>query len=399
MILEDIASKEKWDEFLAYKMEKDFVPQKEKKELEEFIQKKEYVDICAQIANETYSFSIPQKHLISKGHSGKKRTVYTFSKNEMMALKLLSYLLYDYDYLFAPNLYSFRKNSSVKTAIRNISNIKNISKMHGYKVDISNYFNSIDTSILIAHLQYDITDQKLLNLFVSLLQSNVATYHGELLTEQKGVMAGTPISAFLANYYIKEMDEYFWNQPVVYARYADDIILFCHNEEELKKHQQMLMQFLEKYHLKVNHEKEYFFAPTDEWEFLGFSFHEKTIDLSKNSLRKIKGKIRRSARGIRRWMLKKNSTPEIALKAMNRKYNRKFFGKAEKEELSWKYWFFPTITTAESLKIIDQYLQEQERYLVTGKHNKKNYEKVPYDMLKKCGYRSLVNEYYAQNSK
>ena len=93
-------------------------------------------------------------------------------------------------------------------------------------------------------------------------------------------------------------------------------------------------------------------------------------------------------------MLKKNSTPEIALKAMNRKYNRKFYGKAQKEELSWKYWFFPTITTADSLKIIDQYLQEQERYLVTGKHNQKNYAKVPYEMLKACGYKSLVNEYY-----
>ena len=30
----------------------------------------------------------------------------------------------DYDTLFSPNLYSFRKNSSVKTAIHNISNIK-----------------------------------------------------------------------------------------------------------------------------------------------------------------------------------------------------------------------------------------------------------------------------------
>ena len=226
MVLEDIAKKEKWNEFLAYKMEKEFVPRKEKKELEEFIQNEEYAEICAQIANQTYSFSIPEKHLISKGHSGKKRTVYTFSKKEMMALKLLSYLLYDYDDLFSPNLYSFRKNSSVKTAIRNISNIKNISKMYGYKVDISNYFNSIDTSILMTHLQRDIADKKLLKLFDSLLQSDEATYHGKLLTEQKGVMAGTPISAFLANYYIKEIDEYFWNQNVVYARYADDIICF-----------------------------------------------------------------------------------------------------------------------------------------------------------------------------
>ena len=93
-------------------------------------------------------------------------------------------------------------------------------------------------------------------------------------------------------------------------------------------------------------------------------------------------------------MIKKNSTPQIALKAMNRKYNNKFFGKQEKEELSWKYWFFPTITTAESLKIIDNYMQEQERYIVTGKHNKRNYKIVPYSLLKDCNYKSLVNEYY-----
>ncbi len=399
MVLEDIAKKEKWEEFVAYKQGKEFVPAKEKNKLESFVKNQEYVDICTKIANETYLFSIPQKHLISKGHSGKKRTVYTFQENEMMALKLLSYLLYDYDDMFSPNLYSFRKNSSVKTAIRNISNIKNINKMYGYKVDISNYFNSIDTSLLLQNLRKDIQDQKLLSLFEKLLKSDVAEYRGELLTEQKGVMAGTPISAFLANYYIKEIDEYFWNQNVVYARYADDIILFCSKEDELKKHQQTLAKFFQKYHLSVNPDKEYFFKPTDEWEFLGFSFHEKEIDLSQNSLRKIKGKIRRSARGIRRWMLKKNSTPEIALKAMNRKYNRKFYGKAEKEELSWKYWFFPTITTADSLKIIDQYLQEQERFLVTGKHNQKNYEKVPYEMLKKYGYKSLVNEYYRSKSK
>ena len=93
-------------------------------------------------------------------------------------------------------------------------------------------------------------------------------------------------------------------------------------------------------------------------------------------------------------MIKKDASYQVALKAMNRKYNRKFFGKQDKEELSWKYWFFPTINTSDSLKIIDNYMQEQERYLVTGKHNKKNYKIVPYELLKECNYRSLVHEYY-----
>ena len=78
---------------------------------------------------------------------------------------------------------------------------------------------------------------------------------------------------------------------------------------------------------------------------------------------------------------------------MNKKYNKKFYGK-ENDELSWKYYFFPLINTTESLHEIDLYMQQWQRYIVTGVHNKKNLEKVPYEFLKRCKYRSLVHEYY-----
>ena len=32
--------------------------------------------------------------------------------------------------------------------------------------------------------------------------------------------------------------------------------------------------------------------------------------------------------------------------------------------------------------------------MVTGAHNKKNFKKVPYELLKKGKYKSLVHEYY-----
>ena len=394
MLKEYLLDNSKWNEFLNYKLSKDFVPKKEKEIFEDFIINKKYEAVCAGILDGTYSFSTPKKHLISKGHSKKKRAVYTFSNDEMLVLKYISYLLYEYDDLFSPNLYSFRNSRGVKNAIRDISNIKTIHKMYGYKVDISNYFNSIDIDILLDNLKTDIKDEMLFSLFESILKNDSVIYNDEIIHEKKGVMAGTPISAFLANYYIKEIDEFFWNQKLVYCRYADDIILFCQNKDELISFKQKLLAYFDKYNLSINSDKEYFFEPDDKWEFLGFSFYGNKIDLSDNTIRKIKGKIRRSARGIRRWMIKKDASYQVALKAMNRKYNRKFFGKQDKEELSWKYWFFPTINTSDSLKIIDNYMQEQERYLVTGKHNKRNYKIVPYELLKECNYKSLVHEYY-----
>ena len=242
MLASDLVNDLKWDEFLEYKSSKDFVSKKEKEVFLNFILNKKYKVICNQIATGTYSFSVPKKHSISKGSSSKKRIVYTFTDDEMIILKYISYLLYEYDYVFSPNLYSFRKNSSVKNAIRNIYNIRNINKMYGYKVDISNYFNSIDVDILLDNLKKDINDSLLYSLLASLLKNEYVEYNGKKIKEQKGVMAGTPISAFLANYYIKEIDEYFWNKKLVYCRYADDIIMFCNDKNELISYQEKLKE-------------------------------------------------------------------------------------------------------------------------------------------------------------
>ena len=394
MLKKDIIDETKWKDFLDYKLSKDFISKKEKQELSDYILNKKLLNICTSISNGTYIFSNAKKHLISKRGTSKKRTVYTFNQEEMIVLKYISYLLYKYDYLFSPNLYSFRKSSGVKEAIYNISKIKNLKNMYGYKVDISDYFNSINVEILLNNLKKDIDDVELFKLLERTLSNKYVQYNDQIILEEKGVMAGTPISAFLANYYIKEIDEYFWNQKLVYFRYADDIIIFCNNEEEINKYQSILFSLFEKYNLNINKDKEYYFKPMEKWEFLGFSFDGKNIDLSDNSIHKIKGKIRRSARGIRRWMIKKDANYTSALKAMNRKYNKKFFGKQDKEELSWKYWYFPTINTSKSLKEIDKYMQEYLRYIVTGKHNKRNFKKVPYKTLKECNYKSLVNEYY-----
>lgn len=393
MFINDIDDDNKWKEFLNYKINSDFVTKKDKKILNDFITNKKYKKITKNIKNNTYVFSTPTKHIISKNGVSKKRIVYSFNKDEMIILKYITYLLYEYDYLFEDNLYSFRKHKSVKNAINNISNIYNIHKMYGYKVDIQNYFNSINTDILLNNLKKDIQDKALLNLISTLITNNNVIYNNTNLAEEKGAMAGVPISSFLANYYIKEIDKYFKKQKLVYLRYADDIIIFTNTKEEITKYSKILKDLLENYQLTINKDKECFFAPNDKWEFLGFSFYNNSVDLSNNTIYKIKAKIRRSSRSIRRWMIKKDKNYEEALKIMIKKYNKKFYGNGS-NELSWKYWFFPAITTSKSLKIIDQYLQDNLRYIVTGKHNKKNYKIVPYDKLKKFSYKSLVHEYY-----
>ena len=394
MSLIDLLDNDKYlEEFINHKT-RNYISKKEINKYQELKENKKFKEIIYDIKNNKYKFSIPKKSIINKIGKKKKRLVYQYTKEETYILKYITYLLYEYDYLFTPNLYSFRQNISVKNAIKDLMN-HNINNMYGYKVDIENYFNSIDSKKLLKELKKDIKDKKLYNIFKELLTSKKVQYNDEIIEEEKGIMAGVPISSFLANYYLKDLDKYFYDNKIIYSRYADDIIIFTKTKEEIETYKKIINKFLEKKKLTINKNKEYFYNPNDKIEYLGFSFNNNEIDISKNSLNKIKGKIKRSSKSIRRWMLKKNINTENALKTINKKFNKKFYGK-EENELSWKYWYFPVINTTKSIKIIDEYMQQQQRYLITGKHNKKNYQKVPYELLKKCNYKSLVNEYYKE---
>lgn len=392
-MLEDLLNKDLWQEFLRRKEENEYIGPREKAFWKEYIDSEAYKPICKGICEGRYSFSVPHKHLITKNASGKKRTVYTFSDEEMIILKYLSFLLYRYDYLFSNNLYSFRKGFGVKDAVSFLSRTRDTGRMYGYKLDISSYFNSISPSLLLPSLK-DCIDIDLFVLMARLLDDDRVCYRGEIIKEAKGAMPGTPISNFLANFYLKDLDHFFWKRKVIYLRYADDILLFAHAEEEIKEYSEYLKDYLHSMNLSINPEKESWITPGDPFDFLGFSFAGKNVDISHHSVEKIKGKISRKARALRRWFIAKELSPDAALKAMNRIFNSKFYGQ-DSSEMSWQYWYFPYITTATRLHEIDAYMQQYQRYIVTGRHYKMNFAYCPYDRLKSCGYKPLVPAYYA----
>ena len=391
-LYKDLLNENKWNEFLESKIKSNFLSKKEIKELSIFINEKQYLPICNLIVSGKYNFSIPKKITINKLGNSKKRTVYMFNDDEVIILKFINYLLYDYDSIFSSNLYSFRKSKSVKDAITRIKNMYNLNNMYAYKVDISNYFNSVPIDKLLINLNKDF-DDNLYNLFETILSNKKVIYNDQIIEEQKGIMAGVPISSFLANYYLKDMDLYFEKKNILYFRYADDIIVFSNSLDKLNEYKNIIIKYLLDSGLNINFNKEYIFKPKENIEFLGFEIDGKIIDISKIQLKKIKDKIRRSAKSFRRWKINKNIDDNVVLSSMNKKFNRKFYGK-DSDELSWKYYFFPLISTTKSLHEIDLYMQQWQRYVITGVHNKKNYEKVTYDFLKSCGYKSLVHEYY-----
>ena len=392
-IITQLTRQDVWEEFLAYRLLKGRFNWHEFKEADSFVEREDYLPLAQKIVQGT-CLGIPQKKIINKMGTGKKRVVYSFAPDEMVILKLIAFKLYDYDAYFAPNCYAFRRGIKASDAIFSIRRAIGGRKMWAYKLDIHDYFNSISIDILLPMLADMMADDlPLYRFFEKMLTDNKAGYNGETILESHGVMAGTPTAPFLADVYLKEVDQYFHDANVIYARYSDDIILFAPDRETLEAYKSKMAEFLRKYQLVINPDKEKIYSPDEAYEFLGFKCHGRDIDISEATKKKMKGKIRRATKSMMRWRIRNHMEPEKAMKGLINHFNRVFFENDDTETLTWSRWFFPVINQTDGLKEIDHYLQQNIRYLSTGKHNKNNY-KTDYARLKQLGYRSLVNEYY-----
>ena len=392
-LLDLLCDEAQWNRFLQYKCSlvssKDFI-----RKLRMFIAEKRYLPICERI-NSGQGFSLPVKSVISKMGSEKKRTVYTYPEDESTVLKLLTYLiLRRYDAIFDKGLYSFRPGRTAKDAVKMLLREKMLPQMYAYKADIHDYFNSIPVEDLLPVLKETLADDERLYLFLSsLLTEERVLDKGTVISEKKGIMAGTPQSAFLANLFLKGMDAHFSEQNVLYARYSDDIIIFAPTGEEIRMHAAYVHAYLNRHALTINPAKECFYQPGEGFAFLGFQCRGQTVDIAPSTVKKLKDKMRRKRDALSRWSSRNNVEGTKAARAFIRIFNRKLLESPSDHELSWSKWYFPVINTAESLHRIDLYAQDCLRYLISGKHTKARF-RVSYDMLKQLGYRSLVHAYY-----
>ena len=392
-IIDLLGEQQTWEEFLTYRLLKGRFNWYEFDEADTYVSEAQYRDVVGRLQRGE-PLSVPTRHLVNKMGSGKKRVVYSFPSDEMIVLKAMSFLLYRYDSQLAPNCYSFRRGQTAHGAISHLVRTINNRPMWAYKLDIHNYFNSISIPLLLPILSEVLADDPpLYAFFERLLTDGRARVGDETISEERGVMAGTPTSPFLANIYLREVDHHFAETGVLYARYSDDIILFAPNRETLDRHIGDLNAFLEKYRLEVNPDKVRIYQPDEAFDFLGFKCKGRNIDIADATRRKMKEKIRRKARSLQRWRSKKGIAAEKAMKVLIRYFNRKFFESDDPSELTWSRWFFPIINQTEGLREIDHYLQYNLRYVATSRHNNANY-RTRYDHLKQLGYRSLVHEFY-----
>ncbi|MBR1816058.1 MAG: group II intron reverse transcriptase domain-containing protein [Lachnospiraceae bacterium] len=416
-ILNELYNKNLWNDFLQYKLLHHNLSKSEADDIAEYINSERYLSVLDPISNNSFVPPLPYKKEINKDGTSKKRIVYSYPQDFNIFLKIIAYMLYKYDYHFCENCYAFRKNYGVKDAVSRIKSIDRLSEKYCLKVDIHNYFNSIDTELLLKKLEFMQTDDEPLYHFLKTLLTEDKAITGKLndrntlaatagknkdisvITEKRGAMAGTPISPFLANIYMSDVDKYFYDRGIIYFRYSDDILIMTDSMNELNAYKDILYNEVEEHKLSLNPAKVHIYMPGETCDFLGFSYNGNgIIDIAEHTKKKIKDKIRRKAHALRRWSEQKELSYDKAAKGFINAMNHKFFDNGGSNDFSWCRFYCPILTTDAGLKEIDQYMQQYIRYCVTGRHYKGNY-KISYAQMKEWGYRSLVNEYYKGKQK
>ena len=363
---------------------------------EQILSSRRYESLAASFLNKKFRFSPPQEIKISKMKTGKKRTVYVHQPEEKLMLRVVNKLLQTQELYCEGLCFSFHPGGGAAAAYRKLLSDRMLHVKCCVKLDIQDYFNSIDVPAMMHILSNRIdTTSPEYSLIRNLLEDQRILRGGApVIAAQKGVMAGNPLAPLLSNIYLSDVDEAFRQEGITYARYSDDIIFFV-EEERLEKTMAWLTRMLSDKGLVINPEKTKIRMQGQPWEFLGLC-HDKTgTTLAHGTIQKLKAKVYRLAKKMRRKIEKGYLSPAMAAKEMICLLNRKLFGREDEQaRFYWSRWFFPVLDVSTHLRELDSYIQEKLRYVVTGKYNRANFRKVPYALLKELGYRSLVSEYY-----
>lgn len=350
-------------------------------------------DIC----NGIYTWEPPEKVLLAKSETTKKRTVYMYKPIDRFLLgvlyRALSVLVQN---ALAPNCFSYQRKTTTATAISYIKNVKQGVPMYGVKLDISAYFNSVSkpylTDTLIGLFG---NDTPLFKTMEKLFLDDTITYKGRTFEEYKSLIPGCALGSFFANYCLKDMDWVFHNKGMVYARYSDDIIIFDHSKDALEDSLEYIKGQLFERGLTINEKKYVHFSPEDPVEYLGLKLTPNGVDISDHSKKKLKANFKRWCKAARKEIEMDGKDFNYVARRLVKRWNWKIFKSyvEDPQKFGWGYYAFRYLTTTESLTEMDFYIRDRLRALKTGKNNKANIKALSNEDFQELGVLSLYEMY------
>ncbi len=327
---------------------------------------------------------------------GRKKRVFQYQPVDELLFKVVNRLLQPAaSEAASPWCRSFLPGGGARAAFRAVAADPDLETKAALRLDVRDYFNSIDVTDLMARLPERFTSGSVGTLLEHALCDHRVVRGGSVVDDaRKGVMAGTPLAPLLATLYLSDVDHEVASHGATYSRYSDDVLVLA-APDELPALESLIRTRLHERRLEVNEAKSSTAALGEPWEFLGFRYQHGQISLAAITEHKLKARSTRLARSLLRWREQTGASPERTLRAFFRKTNRRLYGvPSERAEFSWATWFLPMLDTPDGLGPLDHHLQREARYAATGRRTPRTRGQVAYASLTEAGHRPLVSAYW-----
>lgn len=211
-----------------------------------------------------------------KSPEEKRKIGMTAIRDKIVQLAIKGIIEPRYDRIFVGNSYGYRPGKGATKAIRRVlSECKNKRYKYVLRLDIDNFFDSIDHFLLRRRLIATGTEEEIVRLIMLCMEmGKVRQKSREWIDTILGTPQGAVLSPLMANLYLHSFDQFAVSRRLPYIRYADDFLFLCESREQAQDLLEKTEQYLkEKMKLSLNQPSS-ILKLSDGFDFLGITVKE-----------------------------------------------------------------------------------------------------------------------------
>lgn len=239
-------------------------------ELEAYL-RQHWPNIREQLLKGTYQPQPVKRVEIPKPDGGVRKLGVPCALDRFIQQALLQVLQRYWDRTFSSSSYGFRPGRSAHQAVTAAQSYI----AEGYRwvidLDLEKFFDRVNHDILMGRIASRVRDHRVLRLIRAFLNAGVME-NGLVSPTEEGTPQGGPLSPWLSNVMLDDLDRELEQRGLKFARYADDCNIYVRSRRAGERVMASVTRFLtEKLKLKVNESKSAVDRPWNR-KFLGFSF-------------------------------------------------------------------------------------------------------------------------------
>ena len=237
-----------------------------------------------------------QSHPLRRVHiakePGKTRPLGIPAVRDRVAQEVVRQLLSPlFERIFHNDSFGFRPGRGCHMAVERVIELHQQGCNYVLDADIKGFFDNIPHQVIMAGLAAEVADGNILNIVERFLKAGVME-EGVFSPTSMGTPQGGVISPLLANIALNNLDWQLDAAGFRFVRYADDFVVLCETEAQVKEAHDLVQRTLAQLGLTLSPEKTKQTQFREGFAFLGFTISSWSVSMRPKSVEKFKTKIR-----------------------------------------------------------------------------------------------------------